>query len=174
MKKLLLDLILIIFCSSVFSQNPKDVFELARTGSDNEVLEVLKLNSNAFNVFNGDGYSPLILACYRGNNKTAFILIANTDDIDYRSSMGTALMAASIKGNLEIVNELLRKNANPDICDSNGTTALIYAAMFLKKDIAQALVNAKVNREAKDNRGNTALDYAILANNDELIKILKS
>ncbi|MCY1381928.1 Ankyrin repeats (many copies) [compost metagenome] len=95
-------------------------------------------------------------------------------DINTASGMGTALMAATVKGNVEIVKKLLENKADPNIRDSNGTTALIYAAIFKKYEIADFLIKAKADPAIKDNRGNSAIDYAVLANDDKLIQILKT
>jgi ankyrin repeat protein len=162
------------FCLTSFAQEKLDVFEVARKGTVDNAKELLKANSNAFNVINEDGYTPLILACYRGNNEVAKFLIANNSDINYKSKMGSALMAATAKGNLEVVKMLLENNANPDITDTNGMTALLYAVNFKNYDLVKLLVKYKSNLEAKDNRGYNALDYAILANDDKLIELLKS
>jgi len=166
---------LLAFCFSLnicFAQ--KDVFDIARNGTVEEAKELLKVDSESFNVKNSDGFSPLILACYRGNNKVANFLIENGSDINDNSNMGTALMAAVVKGNSEIVKLLLDKKANVNIADANGSTALIYAAMFKKYDIVGLLIKANAHPDFKDNRGNSAVDYAILADDDKLIEILKT
>ena len=155
-------------------QEKLDVFDIARKGTVEQVKQVLKTNPNAFNTVNAEGYSPLTLASYRGNNEVAKILIENGCDINQKSSMGTPLMAAVVKGNVEIVRLLLNKNAEVDFADNNGTTALLYATMFKNKEIASLLIKANANPDIKDNRGNSSLDYAILANDDKLIEILKN
>jgi len=160
--------------SSCFAQEKLDVFDIARKGTVEEVKEVLKTNPNAFKTVNMDGFSPLTLACYKGNNEVAKLLIENGCDINQKSSMGTPLMAAVVKGNVEIVSLLLKKNAEVNITDNNGTTALLYATMFKNREIVSLLIKANANPDLKDNRGNSALDYAILANDDKLIEILKT
>ncbi len=46
--------------------------------------------------------------------------------------------------------------------------------MFKNHEVAKLLIKAKANYETKDNRGNSAIDYAILADDDQLIQILKT
>jgi ankyrin repeat protein len=174
MKKVLL---LLAFCFSfnmIFAQENLNVFDIARNGSVEEAMEVLKTNSEAFNVKNSEGFSPLILACYRGNTEVVELLIENGSDVNDSSSMGTALMAAAVKGNLEIVQMLLDKKASVNVADANGTTALIYAAMFKKHEVVALLIRAKANFDFKDNTGNSAIEYALLADDDKLIEILKT
>ncbi|MES2811425.1 MAG: ankyrin repeat domain-containing protein [Bacteroidota bacterium] len=155
-----------------FSQ--KDVFNVARSGTVNEIKELVKSDPNIINVLNSEGYSPLILACYKGNVEVVEYLIKNVKDINYTTAMGTALMAAVVKKNVPIVKLLLENNANPNISDSNGSTALIYATIFKSYEIADLLIKYKGDNAHKDNRGNSALDYAILADDDKLIQILKA
>lgn len=167
-------LILFLISSYALAQEKLDVFEVARKGTVENAKEILKSNPNAFNIVNEDGYSPLILACYKGNNEMTKFLIENGCDVNFKSGMGSALMAATVKGNIEIAKLLLDNKANPDITDSNGMTALLYAVNFKNYELAKLLVKFKSNIEAKDNRGYNALDYAILANDDKLIEILKT
>lgn len=169
----------IIFLFTSFGVNAqlkdsKNIFDIARTGTVAEVTALFKQNPKILNEINDAGYSPLILACYRGNTEVAAFLIHNGADINYNNSMGTPLLAAVVKNNVSIVQQLLNKNADIEAKDNNGTTALIYAAMFKNHEISKMLVQAKANYQTKDNRGNSALDYAILADDDTLIQILKS
>lgn len=163
-----------LFCQAIYSQQKADVFDLARKGTVEQAKELLKADPKAFNAVNAEGYSPLILACYRSNNEVAKFLIDNGADLNYASGMGTALMAAVAKGNAEIVKYLLDKKADPNIADPNGTTALIYASTFRNHEIAALVVKAGGSPTFKDKRGNSALDYAILADDDKLIEILKT
>ncbi|MES2543601.1 MAG: ankyrin repeat domain-containing protein [Bacteroidota bacterium] len=160
------------FFQSFFGQ--QNVFDVARKGTVDEMKAIVKQNPEAVNSVNEEGYSPLILACYKGNLTVAEYLVLKVKNINGSSSMGTPLMAAVVKKYPAIVKLLLENNADVNIADANGTTALIYAAMFKNYDIALLLIKAKASPDAKDNRGNSALDYAILANDDKLIEILKT
>ncbi len=167
--------LIFFFCTlSSFSQESSTIFDVSRSGTVAQAKILFKQNPKIINEINDAGYSPLILACYRGNTEVAKFLINNGADLNYNNAMGTPLMAAVVKNNIEIVNLLLEKNVNVEQKDANGTTALIYAAMFKNHEIAKSLIKAKANYETKDNRGNSALDYAILADDDQLIEILKT
>ncbi|RZJ63356.1 MAG: ankyrin repeat domain-containing protein [Flavobacterium sp.] len=151
-----------------------DIFDVARKGTTDEATLLLKSDPKLANTTNPEGYTPLILATYRGNNAVAKLLLEKGANIDAISGMGTALMAAVVKGNDEMVKFLLDRKANPNLNDANGSTALLYAVMFKKHDIAKLLIKSGANTEQKDNRGQSAIDYAILANDDKLIEILKT
>jgi ankyrin repeat protein len=174
MKKFYLLIASLFFLNINYSQEKLDVFDIARKGTIVQAEEIFKTDPKIFNSVNKDGFSPLILACYRGNNEVAKFIIEVGSDINGTSSMGTPLMAAVVKGNSEIVKLLLEKKTDVNIADANGTTALIYATMFRNYDIAGLLIKANANPDFKDNRGNSATDYAILADNDRLIEILKT
>ncbi|WP_321540413.1 ankyrin repeat domain-containing protein [Flavobacterium piscinae] len=60
---------LFFFLFFVCSIAQKDVFEISRDGSLAELKELIKKEPNCINELNENGYTPLILACYRGNNE---------------------------------------------------------------------------------------------------------
>ncbi|MFC6875688.1 ankyrin repeat domain-containing protein [Flavobacterium myungsuense] len=163
---------LIVFQFS-FSQEEVDVFDVARAGTVEEVKEILKSNPKAFIVVNKEGFSPLILACYRGNNEVAKFLINNGSDLNVSGTMGTALMAAVVKGNDEIVKILLDKNADINATDANGTTALMYAVQFQNEYLIKLLLEHKADRSRIDKNGKTAFEFAVFSKNEAIINLLK-
>ena len=174
MKRLLLSCVSILAFNFCYCQTTNDVFDIGRKGTVEQAKEKLQENPNCFNVVNDEGYSPLLLACYRGNNAVAKFLIESGSDINGKSKFGTPLMACIVKANNEIAKVLIDKKADLNFADGNGTTALIYATNFKNYEIVSALVKAKANVAFKDSKNSTALDYAILANDDKLIEILKT
>jgi ankyrin repeat protein len=155
-----------------FSQ--EDIFDIARKGTVEEVKTAMKQNPDIINSVNNEGYSPLTLASYRGNVAVAKFLIKNVKEIDGNSSMGTPLMAATVKGNKEIVQVLLENNANPNLTDANGTTALIYATIFKQYEIVEMLIKASATIDLKDIRGNSAVDYARISKDEKLTELFKT
>lgn len=170
MKNLQLFVFLFLFHSG-FSQT--DIFDIARKGTVEEVKTAMVHDPEIINSRNDQGYSPLILASYRGNVDVAHFLIKNVSDINGNSPMGTPLMAAVVKGNKEIVLALLEKNADPNLTDANGTTALIYAVQFKNAAIIKLLLSHKADKSKIDNKGKTAFEYAVFSNDDEIINLLK-
>ena len=154
-------------------QQVTDVFEVARKGTVSQAEAIVKTNPKAFNVINENGFSPLILACYSGNNEVIDFLIANNANVNYTSQEGTALMAATVKGNLDLVALLLKKGADPDLKNKTGITALMYAVQFKNVDIVKLLLNSGANKFLQDNEGRTAFEYAVFTKNDEIINLLK-
>ena len=173
MKKTLFIVIVALISNLTFSQETLDVFDIARKGTLEQAKNILKVNPNAFNTVNEDGFSPLILACYKGNNEVAKLLIENGCDINGNSKMGTPLMACVVKGNNEIAKFLIKKKVDIDNADANGTTALIYCVQFNNKTILSLLLENKVDKTHKDKDGKTAFEHAVFSGNEEIINLLK-
>jgi ankyrin repeat protein len=100
-------------------------------------------------------------------------LIDNQADLNYVSKNGTALMACVVKVELQLVDELLKKGANPDLTDDNGITALMYAVQFTNVEMVKKLVSAGANKALKCKQEKTAFEYAIFSNNEDIINVLK-
>ncbi|MDP9961237.1 ankyrin repeat domain-containing protein [Chryseobacterium lathyri] len=172
----------IIFIISIFlgssmmsaQEKVKSIFDIARSGTVAEVKDLMKQDPDIINKTNESGFSPLILACYRGNTEVAEFLMDTVKDIDYNSSMGTALMAAVFKGDIKLAQELLDHKSDINTIDSQGTTPLIFASKLGNTEMVKLLVKYKANKTVKDKQGNTAFEYAVLSKNPELINQLKN
>ena len=169
--RLLLFSWLLLLSSFVTAQN-KDIFDIARKGTLDEINAIYRQNSNLINTVDANQYSPLILACYRGNEDVALFLIDKVKEINYNIGQGTALMAAVMAGKISIIEKLISKKADPNLADAQGKTALIYATFFNKNEIAKLLIKAGASLKQKDNDGKTALDFANFNKNTELIILL--
>jgi ankyrin repeat protein len=91
---------------------------------------------------------------------------------------GTALILASHRGHVEIVNTLIEAKAPLDHVNNLGWTALIEAVVLGNggKDhtaIVAALVKAGADTTIKDRQGNTALTHARNRRYDDMVKILE-
>jgi len=173
MKKLLFISFSFLLFQHAFSQEAGNAFDIARKGTVEQAKILVKSNPRAFQTVNQEGFSPLTLACYRGNNEVAKFLTDSGCDINQKSSMGTPLMAAIVKGNNTMAQYLLQKNANVDLTDVNGTTALMYAVMFKNKEIIMLLLQKKADKALVDSKGKTAFEYAVFSGNEEIINLLK-
>src|SRR5690606_6107307 len=155
----------------MFSQ--KNIFDVARSGSIEELKALISINPDTINVINENGYTPLTLAAYSANDAVALYLVDKVKDINGNSKYGTPLAAAVFKGRTDIVKALLNAKANPNIADTNGSTTLHYAIMMNEETIIKLLIEAKADVNAKDNRGKSALDYAEMTKNENIILLLK-
>lgn len=169
-------LIVGLFLSSLLSaqEKVKSIFDIARNGTVAEVQQLMKQNPDIINQTNENGFSPLILACYRGNKDVANFLIDNVKDINYKSREGTALAGLSIKYNKELVEHLLKKKADPNIADETGYTPLFWAVKSGNKELVEQLLQYKADKTKKDAMGMTPFEYALQTNNKEIINLLKN
>ncbi|MCD9856234.1 ankyrin repeat domain-containing protein [Epilithonimonas sp. JDS] len=171
MKKYLFLLFLMISFLG-FSQD-KNVFDVARSGTVQEMESLLKQNPDLINTISPMGFTPLILACYRGNVEVAKYLIDMTKDVNYNSPEGTALSSLCINYNKELVEKLLAKKADPNIQDSHGNTPLLWAVKRNNLELVSLLLKNKADINMKDSVGISAFEYAVKSNNTELINLLK-
>lgn len=175
MKNLILMMSLFLSFGFVSAQEKaKSIFDIARTGTVTEVKELMKQNPDIINQTNDQGFSPLILACYRGNVEVAKFLMDNVKDINYKSQEGTALAGLSVKYNKDLVEYILKKNANPNLADATGSTPLFWAVKFGNKELTELLLKYKADKTIKDSQGMTPFEYALQTNNKEIINLLKN
>jgi ankyrin repeat protein len=72
-------------------------------------------------------YTPLMLACIKGNYKIAELLVTNRANVNLKNKFGTtALMHAAFYGRLNIVRLLLKWGAKTDLNDRAHEYALDY------------------------------------------------
>ncbi len=165
-----------IFLSSLLSaqEKTKSIFDIARTGTVAEVTELMKQNPDIINQVNENGFSPLILACYRGNTEVARYLIDHVKDLNYKSKEGTALAGLAVKYNKDLVERLLKKKADPNIADATGYTPLFWAVKFGNKELVELLLQYKADKTKKDSMGMTPFEYALKTDHKEIINLLKN
>ncbi len=86
----------------------------------------------------------------------------------------TALITASLRGNIEIVKLLLEiETININLQDNDGMTALICASWSNNIEVVKLLLEIKdINVNIQDDNKNTALILASYDNNKEIIKLL--
>ncbi|MBT2620778.1 ankyrin repeat domain-containing protein [Chryseobacterium sp. ISL-6] len=175
MRKLIIILSVFLSFSFVSAQEKaKSIFDIARSGTVAEVKEQMKQNPDVINQTNESGFSPLILACYKGNLEVAKFLMDNVKDVNYKSQEGTALAGLSVKYNKDLVEYLLKKNADPNIGDTTGSTPLFWAVKFGNKELIELLLKYKADKSKKDSMGMTPFEYALKTNNTDIINLLKN
>ena len=165
--------IIIIFLVFALNAQTKNIFDIARSGTIKEMNSAFKKNPDCINQLNENKSSTLILASYRGNIEVAKFLINNIKDINYVSDMGTALMGATYKNQIDLVQLMIFKNANINLQDPNGNTALMLAVQTKNLSMVQLLLNNKVDKTIKNKEGKTAFEFAVFAGDENIINTLK-
>jgi uncharacterized protein len=129
----------------------------ARVGDAESARLLLKAGADA-NDSQPDGVSALVLAAHSGNGAVAALLLEHGADPNAFGSGYTALHAAILRSDLNLVNALLARGANPNVRMTKGTpmrrdttdwnlpatlvgaTPYLLAAKFLEADIMPVLV----------------------------------
>uniref|UniRef100_A0A7N6BUP9 KAP NTPase domain-containing protein n=1 Tax=Anabas testudineus TaxID=64144 RepID=A0A7N6BUP9_ANATE len=94
-------------------------------------------------------------------------------DVDSRSDNGqTPLMVAAEQGNLDIVQELIRRGANVNLDDVDCWTALISAAKEGHIEVVRELLENNANLEHRDMGGWTALMWAAYKGRTDVARLL--
>jgi ankyrin repeat protein len=89
-----------------------------------------------------------------------FMESANAMDVNVRDTefyLQTALMKAAQSGNVEIIDELVKRGADVNALDTNGDTALHYAAQFHQPRAMKPLLEAGADTNIQDKWSQTAL-----------------
>ncbi|MFZ1753906.1 MAG: ankyrin repeat domain-containing protein [Caldilineaceae bacterium] len=119
-----------------------DIFSAAAIGYLPEVEEYYAWNPATIDWFAKDGFTPLQLACYFGQEEVALWLIAKGADIHAVSKNGSALQAihAGVAGrNATIVRALLEAGADKQAEQAGGFTPLMAAEQNGDKAISALL-----------------------------------
>ena len=166
------------------------------TGAVKLLLEA-KADPNVVSKYN---QSPLILASEMDNNEIVKILLryganpnGNMDSswkkknvhellASFKNSnehpLFTPLIHASYRGNIELVDILLRSGANPNVPDSNMNTPLLFAASSPSNNrfkIAEMLLKAgaDINYFNSSHENKTAYEFAAEKSDLQMMKLLK-
>lgn len=173
MKKRYSLIIFLLFLQGIAAQVKTTVFDVARSGKAADIEALYKADKAIINATDANGFTPLILACYRSNAEVVNFLVKQKCDINYVSQEGTALMATAVKGNVELSKLLLLNGANPNLTNYNGTTALMFAAQFKHAEIVKLLLANKADKSVQNKEGKTAFEYAVFTNDETIINLLK-
>lgn len=165
---------LISVLSNAQVKESKDVFDVARYGSVEDMKLLVSKKEDTINAINPAGFSTLILACYKGNIPVAEYLIKKVKDVNFNSSSGTALAATAVKGNVDLAKMLLENKANPNIADATGMTPLLYAIQFKNKEFVELLLHFKADKTLADKSGKSPFEYAVFTKNQEIINLFKN
>lgn len=155
------------------AQPTTDFFQQTKNGNVQAVEQLVKENPNWINQKNENGFTALILAAYTGKDEMVKCLVEHGGNIDFNTEMGTALMAAVVKGNLKIAHYLLKNKANPNLFDANGVTALMYAVQFKNVEMVALLLKHNADKLQQDHKKKTAFEYAVFIGDERIINLLK-
>ena len=163
----------LISCWGMQLRAQSPFFDYCREGKIEAATSWIATHPEAINQVSESGFSPLILAVYRGQDALVDWLIHNGADLNYVSPEGTALMGAVYKGQQRLIQHLLTKGANPNLSNALGQTALMLAAQTEQPEVMQRLIEAGAQPEQQNAAGKTAADFARISNCMPCLQVLE-
>lgn len=140
------------------SSTRRDLLMVA-SASDSTIMADLLIRLGAkMEAQDGDGFTPLIYASWKGKAKVMEFLISHGAAINAQNKDGFTPLAKATAGRQpEAVRLLLRHGANPNLQDKLGWTALHLAAWNGSARIAKSLLENRADPNLVNADGKTAL-----------------
>eukprot|EP01084_Bolivina_argentea_P010840 20221_1 len=119
------------------------------------------------------GTTALWIACHRGYDEIAEILLNHKADINKASNSGvTPLYIAVFNKHINVIKLLLKHNADVNISKNNGWTPLLVACSANNVEVIELLLQHNANINLSNKYGWSPLMIACNKNNIDAIKIL--
>ena len=159
-------------------ENTQPLWDAARDGNLAEVTHLLGLGNVNINWINegAQGETPLIVATRNGHIPVVRALLDAGADVNYRDIRDngdpTAIYWAAFKNNIEMINLLLERGADPNIAGRGGATPLKIAKSKGNTQAMVVLLDALGDYNQTDAQGKTLLHWASSTGKIPLINFL--
>jgi ankyrin repeat protein len=153
-----------------------DIFESAAAGKVNSIARHLARDPLLANAYACDGFQPLGLACLLGQYEAAEYLMKAGAVINAPSRNllnATPIQSAVSGGHSQIVELLLKHNANPNVRESKGFTPLHTAAQNGNAQIIRALLYNGADISLHSHQGDLPIDLAMAGGHTDAAALLK-
>jgi ankyrin repeat protein len=181
--------------AAAYEQTKKSIGLISAAGSGNtaKVKEMLESGADV-NVKGSDGRTPLMEAAYAGNTEIARLLLDKGANIDLKKNDGATaiafargrsdkqllemfdqvnqLLAASAKGDVKAVKELLDKGASVNARGDKNRTALMEATYGGHTEVVKLLLEKGADVTPQKDDGATALSLAQGTSRKEIVEML--
>ena len=150
-------------------------FEASALGKKDIVDEALIENSDLVHNFSDDGFTPLGLASYFGNEDVARLLLLKGADPNVSSKNGYNVypIHSAVAANYDMIAKMLiEAGADVNVVQMSGATPLHSAAQNGNIELIIVLLEAGANVNALTEDGKTAADKASEKGFGEIAKIL--
>lgn len=140
-----------------------DVFEAAALGDTARLEELLDAEPALVDAWSADGFTPLHLAAFFGNDDAVDVLLARGADVEAvsRNALGVRpLNSAAAAGERRICERLLTHGADVETASHGGFTPLHAAAQNGDVELVRLLLDHGADAAATTDDGQTPLDYA--------------
>ena len=143
---------------------PLDVFDTAAVGRTRGLEELLDGEPSLATAWSADGFTPLHLAAFFGQEDAGTILLERGAEVNLvarnENIRVTPLHSAAARSHAGIVKLLLEHGADPNAAQDGGFTPLHSAAQNDDRESAEALLKAGADPALKTDEGKTAADLA--------------
>lgn len=142
-------------------------------GCSDVLLSLIKRGAEV-NAQNANGQTALMHAAQLGNPTAVQILLSHGARVDFSANLGgdTALHYACQQFNVEVVRQLIKAGADPNVRDTHGWTPLKRAAEGNQLEMAEALLGAGADPLVSDKEGLRPLLYAARQSGPQLVSAL--
>ncbi|WP_321394290.1 ankyrin repeat domain-containing protein [Emcibacter sp.] len=140
-----------------------DLFDLAALGMNDLLAVVLTDPRIDVNMYAGDGFSALHLACFFGQEETVKLLIDKGADVNMMAPNDSHLYplhSAAAGGQEAIAELLLEAGADPNTIQGGGYTALMSAAHQGYANLVSLLLEKGADLSLVSEDGRRAMDFA--------------
>ncbi|WP_207422707.1 ankyrin repeat domain-containing protein [Desertivirga brevis] len=153
------------------------IYEASAVGKFDSVANIIYYRPDLINTFSDDGFTPLGLACYFGNEEVArYLLLKGAEpNIPSRNGYNVYPINSSVAANnADITKILLEAGAEVNVAQSSGVTPLHSAAHYGNIEILILLLEAGADVTAKTGGGKTASEVAAANGHVAIARILSN
>ncbi len=162
-------------CDSATKYGSTPLFFAVERGTFPAVELLIKAGAN-LNARDSSNTTPLMNAVFSDRFEIADYLI-----IKYPSTLSSLnikeknklLLVSAEKGNVRIIEKLIKTGTDINAAETSGNTALHLAVIRANFEVAKALLKFGADVNRRNNMGRTALHFAAEAGKQEMIEILK-
>ncbi len=151
------------------------IFEASALGKLDIVKEALDQNPQLINSFSEDGFTPLSISSYFGNEDITHLLLLNGADPNISSKNGYTIypIHSAVSANYSMIAKmLLEAGADINVVQMSGATPLHSAAFNGNIELLIVLLEAGANVHPKTEDGKTPADKAFEKGFLDIAKIL--
>ena len=158
-----------------FEESSQDqIRQLQKAASDNNIPVLEQLLQRPVDPDLDLGrFTPMHVACGRGNIEAARLLMEAKADKDKGTNDGeTPMFAASLKGHLDVVQLLLEAKADKDKAKDEGTAPLLVASHEGRTEVVRLLIDANADKDTADKTGTTPMIAAAWKGHLAIVRLL--
>ncbi len=154
-----------------------DIFEAAALGRSDRLAQLLRQQLALIASWSADGFTPLHLACFFGQETAAQILLEHGADVAAvaRNPMKVAPLHSAVAArSFPIVRALLEHGAPPNARQQQGWTAIHAAAQHGDRAMVELLLAHGADPATTNDDGTTPLQLANEKGHAEIVQLLRA